>query len=196
MLPMVAARALAANPVTRSLVLQGMRAGSAVAGGIAFIPSGVLRVIWTRIAPLLGLTAAAEIIIPEGAFDLFDFTPSGGFQLGAGLGGGNLDGVDVVKRWEANGTPFVRLADGRMGARRKDGVWRFWRPKKPIVLYRGGAGDLRTLLKADTAVSAQLKKLEKSMRRRGIIKPTPRRRPHTHAKPIVMEQGSGDVQVG
>jgi len=98
-------------------------------------------------------------------------------------------GVVVVGRWVANGVPFVKLLDGRHGAwSAKKGAWKFWRPKKPIVIYSSGSSSLNTLLRADTAIDNQIKRLRKVINRR-----YPSRRPRT--KYDVVETGSGSVTV-
>lgn len=134
-----------------------------------------------------GVLTALEIFIP----DLVNPTAI------VGGGGDQTHPGQVVKSWTANGTPFVRLADGKMGARKKDGVWKYWRPKKPIVLFAGGSSNLNTLLKADRAADKQLKRLEKAIRRRNPVR-RQRRSPGTAMVPtgqpqVVVETGPGSV---
>lgn len=192
------ARALANNPISRNLVRQALIAGQAVAGGVRITAGGTLGTILRRIAIALGLTATAEWLIPDTFFDLFDFSPStqmpgnplGNPLLTLGAGQTVFPGT-VTKTWTANGINFVRLADGRMGAQRKTGEWKFWRPKKPIVLNSSGSSNLRTLLRADKAVDKQLKRLEKAIRRRN----PPRKRAQTSRNaPIIVETGPGSVR--
>jgi len=118
-----------------------------------------------------GIVAGTDIVLDE--FDvgpdqpgggLSPFLPSPGEDVGAV--GSTIDSRQVVRRWTANGTVFVRLADGMSGAMKRDGTWKFWRPKKPTVLFAGGASDLRTLLKADGIVNNQIKRLKKVINRR------------------------------
>lgn len=40
----------------------------------------------------------------------------------------------IVDSWEANGTPFVRFANGMQAAQRKDGTWKKYRPYRPVVI--------------------------------------------------------------
>lgn len=191
------ARALASNPVSRNLVRTALAAGTRVADGVRITASGTLGTILRRIALALGLTATAEWLIPDTFFDLFDFAPgtNPGNPLGSPLltlgAGQTVFPGTVTKTWTANGINFVRLADGRMGAQRKTGEWRFWRPKKPIVLHSSGSSNLRTLLRADKAVDRQMKRLEKAIRRRN----PPRRRAQTPRNaPIIVETGPGSVK--
>ena len=104
----------------------------------------------------------------------------------------------VVKRWSANGVPFVRLSDGRIGAYSKArGRWKFWRPKRPIVMFSSGSSDLNTLLKADKAAEKQLRRLKKSIDRRFPSRRNTRATPgHSHGggPTIIQESGPGGVQ--
>ena len=74
--------------------------------------------------------------------------------------------IGVIGKWEANGVWFYRLADGRLAVQNKKGRWKVWRPKRPIVVYATGVADLRTLLRADSAIDRQAKKLDKMLNRR------------------------------
>lgn len=93
---------------------------------------------------------------------------------GSALGGGIVQVWNTNKRHPEDGTWFVRLADGRGAARKKSGVWRIFRYKKPIVIFAGGAEDLRTMLRADRALNAQALRLRRTLDRRA---PKPRRAP-------------------
>lgn len=85
----------------------------------------------------------------------------------------------VVKSWTSNGIPFFKMADGWTWVRKLDGSWKKFRQPKPIVLMPGGAGNLRTLLRATGTISRQLKKVDKALtgklgprRRRARAAPT------------------------
>ena len=73
----------------------------------------------------------------------------------------------VASSWDANGVRFYRFRNGMLGVQNKHGVWKAWRPKKPIVIFASGASDLRDLVRADKAVDKQSGKLAKMLRRRG-----------------------------
>jgi hypothetical protein len=73
----------------------------------------------------------------------------------------------VVGSWVANGVVFYRLDNGQYAVQNKHGVWKVWRPKKPIVLFATGADDLHTLIKADRVIQKQASKLAKTLRNRG-----------------------------
>ena len=165
----------------------------------AMLPAGaplgrVMVEIGKKVFLSIGTGQAIEWAIPDGLLDdIFgvDLNPFNNF----GGGGNSMHPGVVTKEWNANGVPFVRLADGRMGAMRKDGTWRYWRPRKPIVLYASGSSDLRTLLRADKAAEKQLRTLKKAIDRRF---PTRRRRRsasgHTHGDgDIIIESGAGSV---
>lgn len=84
----------------------------------------------------------------------------------------SLEAPYVVGSWVANGVTFYRLWDGRIAVQNQKGRWKVWKPKKPVVLYPGGAGNLRTLLRADRIAAAQLKRLNKAIirrKRKGVI---------------------------
>ena len=168
-----------------------------VAGASGAVPH-VMRALRTA-AIAVGWNEVASWFIPDGllaqvGLDLWPF--DGGFDIVPGTWQGDTMHPGVVtKQWTANGVPFVRLADGRMGAAKKDGTWRYWRPRKPIVLYASGSSDLRTLLRADKAAEKQLRTLKKAIDRRF---PARRRRRsstgHTHGDgDIIIESGAGSV---
>lgn len=78
----------------------------------------------------------------------------------------------IVKAWRApkiTGVLYLRFMDGSAAVQKKSGVWKLFRYKKPLVMYAGGAKDLRTLLKIDNAVEKQSKKIAKLLRNRGKI---------------------------
>ncbi len=91
---------------------------------------------------------------------------------GAGLPPGHMDipgvhlGAHVIGSWVANGVMFYRLSDGKLAVQNKRGRWKVWRPKKPIVIMPTGAGDLRTLLRADTVLNKQAKRIAAMLNRR------------------------------
>jgi len=43
----------------------------------------------------------------------------------------------IAKEWSTGTARFYMLIDGRICCRKKNGVWKIWRPKKHIVLPRG-----------------------------------------------------------
>lgn len=119
---------------------------------------------WVKAAlAVIGITEGQEI-----ALDLFAPEAPGIPGLpalpDAGMG---LDGLAIVGGWVANNIPFVRLSDGRLGAfSERKNRWKFWRPKKPIVLMPGGAPNLKSLLRADASLNRQSKRLSKMLARR------------------------------
>lgn len=86
---------------------------------------------------------------------------------------GTVGGIVVVGTWEANGVKFYRLSDGRLAVQNSKGRWKIWRAPRPIVLTSGGAGNLRTFLKADRALDRQAKRLKSALGRR-TTPPKPR----------------------
>ena len=102
-------------------------------------------------------------------------------------GNGGANGFPTItKTWTSNGMQFGRLSDGRNFAVKLDGTITFWRPKRPIVIFRGGAGDLRTFLKADGALNRQAKKLSKALARRAPRRRAPR--PTSRQEPTLVRK--------
>jgi len=81
-------------------------------------------------------------------------------------------GVQIVGSWNTNpgdpsrGVTFYRLSDGKLAVQNKKGRWKVWKPKKPIVLYANGASNLKTMLRADKALTKQAKKIAAMLNRR------------------------------
>lgn len=131
---------------------------------------------WARTALIAaGITVGTDMAI-SGDVPFIDVPGFDGSRVPSGIGMGN----PIVRSWTANGRPFYMHADGRVAVQRKNGTWKIFRYKKPIVLYPSGAGDLSTLLRADSAVDKQLKKLNKAINRRA---PRRRRETTTTTKP-------------
>lgn len=103
-----------------------------------------------------------------------------------GVGSEMPMGSQVVKEWTANGTAFVRLADGRMGAfSTRKGTWKLWRPEKPVVLT--SKSNVRDYLRADARIRTFSKRVKKMLNR---TNPTPRR---AKGKTVIVESGPGNV---
>lgn len=99
-------------------------------------------------------------------------------------------GAHIIGSWVANGVTFYRLSDGRLAVQNKRGKWKIWRPKKPIVLMPTGAGDLRTLLRADAVLNRQSKKIAAMLNRRA---PRKARAPKAEGKAIIVAQDRSRV---
>jgi len=112
------------------------------------------------------------------------------------IGGAHaMHGATVVGSWNTNpknpadGVTFYRLSNGWLAVQNKKGRWKTWKPKKPIVLYANGAKDIKTLLRADKAVTGQAKKIAAMLNRRA---PRSKRAPSNTPKPIVVD-GTGRI---
>jgi len=126
---------------------------------------------WIRVSLVaLGVTEGFDILIDLGEGD------EGWIELPfslPGRGGGDGDPVGqmvaamTVSTWNANGVQFHRLSDGRLAVRNKHGVWKIWRPKKPVVIMPTGASNLQDLLRADGIIQKQAKRITKVLRNRG-----------------------------
>ena len=84
-------------------------------------------------------------------------------------------GTVVLKSWTTSPprTPvdeqvwFYRMSDGWTWVYSpKKREWKRFRQPKPTVIYAGGAGNLRTLLKAVGITSRQLKRIDKAVNSR------------------------------
>lgn len=133
----------------------------------------------------IGFTVVQEIPGAGGGVPFIDILPGGG-----GPTPSEILGVSVVGSWTANGVRFYRLSDGKLAVQNKQGRWKVWKPKKPIVLYATGAADIPTLLRADGALNRQSKKIDKMLRRRA-----PKARTKSPAKPVGHHHGDGTTIV-
>jgi len=164
--------------------------------------------IWNSL-PSLVRTALTQVGIGVGALIAFNgdipfitlpgqggsvptpFVPPVDIQIG-GLPS-PMVGVQVVGSWNTNpknpaeGVTFYRLSDGKLAVQNKKGRWKVWKPKRPIVLYAGGASNLKTMLKADKALTKQAKQIAGMLNRRA---PRPKKTPKG---PIIIESGPGNV---
>jgi len=133
---------------------------------------------------------------------LAQLTQGGGGSMGLTVvpGLGNLPpGVWIVKSWRApgpitniDGVLFHKFSNGLIAVQKKDGTWKIYRPRKPIVLYAGVGNNRRSIMRAAHIVRAEVKQwkaMEKffGMQRRRAL-PAPKR-----AKTVIVEHGSGSV---
>jgi hypothetical protein len=187
---MALSRLLAMLPAAlRGVVGPAIRALGGVGTRIGWtrLPSWVQTVLVT-----LGVSAGIDILIDTGVDDTGLVQVPGTSDLSAMgvLGGVGMPGLTIVKRWTANGVPFVMLSDGRLGARNKRGIWKVWRPKKPIVIYAGGANNLNTMLRADKALNGQAKRIAEMLRRRAAGP-----RPRSKKEPSVVVIGADGQRI-
>lgn len=164
------------------VVVGGLAAARGLLLRIMAGASTVLAVHWARLPgwAQVALQAAGITIGTELAVEALG---GEGFIPGLGLPDGvagtpHLDipgahlGAHVIGSWNTNpkhpddGVTFYRLSDGKLAVQNKKGRWKVWRPKKPIVLMPTGAGDLRTLLRADVVLNRQAKKIANMLNRR------------------------------
>ena len=148
---------------------------------------------WARtVLATAGIVAGTELVM-----DLPGVPGEGAFFGGGGeaaMFGPGGPGVSVIGTWTANGVNFYRLSDGRLAVQNKHGRWKVWRPKKPIVLMPTGAGNLRTLLRADAVLNRQSKRIATMLNRRGGQRP--RRTPKSpQGVTVVAQDGSKVTQI-
>jgi len=173
----------------------GVEAAIKALGGVG------TRIGWNRLPSWVqqllifsGITAGIDILIDTGPDDrgLIPLPGTSDLAVGGVLGGA-MPGLSIVRQWTANGVQFIRLSDGRVGARNKLGIWKVWKPKKPIVLFSGGAGNLRTFLRADAALDRQSKRLKTALNRRA---PRTKRAPKAVQGQVVAVDGVKLVRNG
>jgi len=170
------------------------------AGFFRFFARGS-RIAWGRIPGWLqnALVAAGVLVGTELVMDIGDNTGSNGPPPDTDIVpmppippiSAGPPGVVVIGGWVANNVVFYRLSDGRIAVQNKHGRWKIWRPKKPIVLMPTGAGNLRTLLRADAVLNRQAKQIKRMLDRRAASRP---RKPRvTQEKTIVVAQDGSKV---
>lgn len=151
----------------------------------AGIPIGQ-RVGWSTI-PIVGRQILLSLGIIEGTDLIFD-TDGQGDDAGViplpFFGGGSKkgqtppapegsDAMTMLVRalyaggWYAHDVAFFRLTDGRLAVRNNKGVWKIWRPKKPIVIMPTGQSNMRDILRAERVLDRQADKMAKMLRSRG-----------------------------
>lgn len=188
---------LAAVPaVAGPLVALALRILRAAMGGVTTVTSRHWNSLpgWARTALAgLGIGVGFDLVrdLPgvPGASSLLDQGGDGVVHLPQHLVDGHL-GTHILGSWVANNVTFYRLSDGKLAVRNNKGRWKVWRPKKPIVLMPGGAGNLRTLLRADAVLNRQAKKIAAMLNRRTGNRS---RKATTRGKPDVVVVQNGRV---
>lgn len=177
----------------RGLAQAGARTTRGGVGGW-LVPNARIPGPLRTVATFFGLSALADWFIPGDIFpDLW-----GTVGALSGGGGGVAHPFPVQKSWTANGVQMVKMVmpNGRtrMGARKKDGTWSYWTPKRPIVLYPGGSTSLKVLLRADRTTETQLKKVKKVIDRRFPRRQRSSSRRADGGTVIISESGPGGVR--
>lgn len=146
----------------------GFRGGRLLANQWGALPT------WAQTAlGVIGITVGSEIAADLIGIDDTGLIPGFGLPDGGSMPT-SVPGVMIIGSWNANGVRFYRLSDGKLAVQRKNGSWKVWRPKKPIVLYAGGAGNLRTMMRAEKALDTQAKKIRKFINKRAPQRRSPR----------------------
>ncbi|PCH75931.1 MAG: hypothetical protein COB96_07400 [Planctomycetota bacterium] len=147
-------------PIVMNWIRNLFGSGVSAAGARIAVPG------WLR--TILAALGLGEII------EIFVDIPDLGDIFGGPAFGGREDPVTAmveamtVSTWDANGVEFHRLSDGRLAVRNKHGVWKIWRPRKPVVLFTTGNANLKDILKADRILQKEAKKISKLLRNRGF----------------------------
>jgi hypothetical protein len=146
---------------------------------------------------ILGVTEGYEAIFEGSKEEADAFMALGGpldmLDNGPLTGLANLPpGIVVVKTWVAGKVPFYRFSNGWIAVRKLDGIWKLYKPQRPIVLYPGAGNSRRSIMKAATILRAEDKANRKLNR---MFAPKPARKALPKPRTIVVESGRGGVQV-
>jgi hypothetical protein len=160
--------ALMINPGALAVVLKTV--------GQATGANNIVRVIGGKAGRLLGGWELFDIFtpgdqpspgdVPRALWDMFG-AMEGGREGNFGRMG--VEGVSwaykehgpVVREWVANGTPFVMFMDGWQAAQKKNGSWKFWKAKKPLVYVPGGPMSRKTARRLASLYQAERKRAKK-----------------------------------
>lgn len=133
-------------------------------------------------AGLIGLLPALSKLAPQVANAIKNFLSSnqGKAIAGAVAGAGAIAGAVglfnvpeievngkqyvVAKSWDTGTAKFYLLEDGRIACRKLSGVWKFWRPRKHLVIPTNPR--VGTLVKANKRVSRLMKSFGTKLNRR------------------------------
>lgn len=66
----------------------------------------------------------------------------------------------IAKTWMVGTTPYFLSIDGWEGARRKNGVWRVWKPERGVSLSRRGKNKVRNLVAAAKVINKDTKDMK------------------------------------
>jgi len=173
-------------PFAKSALLAGLRAKG---------PIGIAA------AVLLGTLITGDTFTPDIDIPFIPSFPLPGLFGGNGTepmpgAGGDAVGFaiaqhgPVVRSWVANGTPFYLFMDGWQAAQKRNGTWKFWKPKKPVVYVPGGPMSKRNARRLASIYNMEKKRAKKEFNlvdsRQGqgarVSKPT-----------VIVETGPGSV---
>lgn len=200
-------------PVAGGLSIAGRALRITMGGG----GGRILAATWNAL-PSVARSALTQIGIGVGALIAFNgdipfitLPGQGGFdasQEGASImpsnkvdiqiGGHAMHGAQIIGSWNtnpkdpANGVTFYRLVGGWLAVKKKNGSWKTWKPKRPIVLYANGASNLKTMLRADKALNKQAKQLAAMLNRRA---PKAKRSTKDTHSPIILGKNAHVIEV-
>jgi len=200
--PAVAGTAIAIAGRTLRLILGGGggRLTAAVWNSLPSLVRTALTQLGIGVGALIAFNGDIPFITLPGQGDNVPALPLGPelppVDIQIGGGGHAMHGAQIVGSWNTNpknpadGVTFYRLANGWLAVMNKKGRWKTWKPKRPIVLYSDGASNIKTMLRADKALSKQAKQIASFLNRRG---PKSRASPKKDDPKTIIIQGSGKV---
>ena len=134
----------------------------------------------------------SQVQLPAGATGNLPVSPGAHMDIpGVHLGAHIIGSWNTNPDNPENGVTFYRLSDGKLAVQNKKGRWKIWRPKRPIVLFADGAGDLKTMLRAEKALARQAKQIAGFLRRHGYGPKPAKKGDKTPA--VIIESGAGHV---
>lgn len=115
----------------------------------------------------VGATGAARFAASgRGQLAIGGATLAGSLALsrgGDGAVGGGAASADVLYSWDTGTATFFRLANGKIGTVKANGVWKEWRPYRPVVIPRRwnsrSMGRVKTALKRNQKVAMEIVKM-------------------------------------
>lgn len=136
-----------AGLMPKSAIGRGM-----VGGGLA----GFANDIWSNL----------DTLLPDAGRGVGGFLPGRSTRAlpGAAGEGGGPSGT-VVNQWNTGTATFYQLQNGKIGTFKRNGVWKEWRPYKPVVVPKKWSS--RSMARVATALKRQRKVAGKVMQLTG-----------------------------
>lgn len=120
-------------------------------GGVA----GSLNSIWSNL----------DTLLPGAGRGIGGFLPGRSTPSGPAIAGGSGGGPSaaIVGSWNTGTAIFYQLQNGKIGTTKRNGVWKEWRPYRPVVIpKKWNAGSMRrvaTALKSKRKVAGTIMQL-------------------------------------
>lgn len=140
------------NTYTNPEAYQSYAGGALVpfvgATGVSGAGAGILGLLAGGLFDLL--TSGISIDWGTAGQGFWDIGVPGPGVFGSGIPG-MRQGEQPVKKWYTGTATFYLTNMGRIAVQKKNGVWKLWKPKKPIVISSNPS--IRTLVRAENKLS-------------------------------------------